>query len=315
MTPEARDELQRIGAELDRHRQVRVKDGGIVLPEPEPPLDAKVKVDERREQRQPRKQRQRESRERKQRESRERQQRPRRRASSSAAHVRGVELRSHYEAQVIQLAKAYSSARVVAVDEQGMWLQVQSAVLNGIDRSVTFLVVIPFNPDKFPKAWGFWNLVNGPQWIGKRHTNFPEGDVCAFVPESRAWLPGDDLDALLDLYTVWALRHLYLEEFKRWPGRQFSPHPYYALAEFKPDELCSCDQHEPPLLYGECCRPKHLAMGLLELKSSFEDKIGFSLNQRIPPKAVLKYINDGEELPPPFEVVSNIASAAAKLWA
>ena len=194
-----------------------------------------------------------------------------------------------------------------------MWIKVESAVLDGINRSATFLVVLPFDPDKFPKCWGFWNLPNGPHWIGKRHTNFPEGDVCAFVPESRAWMPRGNLDALFDLYTVWALRQLHLEEFKRWPGRQYSAHPYYALAEFKPDELCSCDQPEPPRHYGECCRPKHLAMNLLDLKASFERKIGFTLSHRMPPHAVLDYIMSGVELPPPTKIVANIAPAAARL--
>ena len=66
---------------------------------------------------------------------------------------------------------------------------------------------------------------------------------------------------LVHLYTVWALRHLYLEEFKRWPGRQFSAHPFYSLAEFKDDEFCGCDA-EPPQRYGECCKPQHLKRSL-----------------------------------------------------
>jgi hypothetical protein len=197
---------------------------------------------------------------------------------------------------------------VVAADEQGMWLRVDSAVLHGIDRSATFLVFIPFDADKFPKAWGFWNLPHGPRWIGPRHTNFPDGDVCAFVPQSGAWLPGSNLDALVDLYSVWALRQLHLEVFGRWPGRQFSAHPFYALGEFKPEELCSCDKNEPPLRYGDCCRPEHLAMDLMQLKASFERKMGYPLNSRTPPKFMIDYMTRKTDLPPPVALVGTIKS-------
>lgn len=41
MTPESRAALQRIGAELDGHRQVRVRIGGLVTPETAPAVEAK----------------------------------------------------------------------------------------------------------------------------------------------------------------------------------------------------------------------------------------------------------------------------------
>jgi hypothetical protein len=197
---------------------------------------------------------------------------------------------------------------VVAADDQGMWLRVESAVLEGIDRTATFLVILPFDKDKFPKAWGFWNKAGGPEWIGKRHTNFPDGDVCAFVPESLAWLPSGDLVALFDLYSVWALRQLHLEEFGRWPGRQFSAHPFYSLIEFKPDELCSCDKNEPPLTYGNCCRPGHLAMDLIQLKAGFERRMGYPLSSRTPPKFIIEHMNGKSDLPAPAAIVGSIKS-------
>jgi hypothetical protein len=141
---------------------------------------------------------------------------------------------------------------VVKRDEQGMWLRIESAVLNGLDRTATFLVALPFDAETFPRAWGFWRIAGEYRWIGRRHTNFTDGSVCAFVPTSGAWRPGDSLVQLIDLYSVWALRHLHLEEVGHWPGGQFSPHPFYSLVEFAPNELCGCELHDPPLPYGDC---------------------------------------------------------------
>lgn len=294
MTPEARAMLRRIGAELDEHRQVRVRTGGIVLPDTAPALEAKASDNENgRQSEQSWRSRPRRPRERWARGQRTRGPR----ASGASTQVRGVELRTHYQAQVAELAKAYPSTQVVASDEQGMWLRVESAVLDGIGRKATFLVVVPFVVDQFPRAWAFWNFPDGSKWIGPRHTNFPDGSVCAFVPESGTWKQGGRLDALLDLYTVWALRQLFLEQFGRWPGRQFSSHPFYSLVEFKDDEFCSCDKEEPPRRYGECCKPQHLRHNLLELKADFERKMQCRLSDRNPPQIIVDYIGGSGALP------------------
>jgi hypothetical protein len=178
-----------------------------------------------------------------------------------------------------------------------MWLLVESSILEDLDRTATFLVAVPYSAESFPRAWGFWKFAHGPKWIGPRHTNFPDGSLCAFVPESGTWTPGDRLDLLLDLFTVWALRQLYLEEFNRWPGRQFSAHPFYSLAEFKADEICSCDKHDPPHLYGDCCRPEHLKSDLLKLMVDFERAMGCRLGDRTPPDTLIYFMDGRGDLP------------------
>jgi hypothetical protein len=188
-----------------------------------------------------------------------------------------------------------------------MWLQVESAILDGLDRTATFLVAIPFDTDLFPRAWGFWNLPTGPRWIGRRHTNFVDGSVCAFVPDSGAWRPGDRLDSLIDLYSVWALRHLYLEQFGRWPGAQYSPHPFYSLVEFKDEEFCGCDLHDPPLRYGECCKPDHRKVRLGDLQTNFEQSMRCRITDRNPPGHVLDFILNRGELRPVRETLAGPA--------
>jgi hypothetical protein len=177
-----------------------------------------------------------------------------------------------------------------------VWLQVETAVVDGLDRTATFLVAVPFDVDLYPRAWGFWNLSDGAKWIGPRHTNFTDGSVCAFVPDSGTWRPGDRLDFLLDLYTVWALRHLHLEHFGRWPGGQYSPHPFYTLIEFKPDELCNCDRHDPPRRYRDCCRPEHIRHPLAAMKADFERAMGCRITDRNPPRHVIDAI-EGRSAP------------------
>jgi hypothetical protein len=105
------------------------------------------------------------------------------------------------------------------------------------------------------------------------------------------------LDALIDLYSVWALRQLHLAEFGRWPGGQFSPHPFYSLIEFKADEFCSCDQ-EPPRHYDDCCRPEHMKQPLHSLKTDFEAKMRCRLTDRNPPQRVLDFVERRRDLPP-----------------
>jgi len=305
MTPEVRAELQRIGAELDGHRQVRVKTGGIVTPDTTPNVETKETANV------------------------ERQAKARSAAGSRtgaasrqgsagrsrspgpAAHVRRDDLRACYEAQVVELQQAYPSAQVVASDAQGMWLRVESAVLDGIDRSVTFLVAVPYTRGSHPRAWAFWNLPAGPQWIGRRHTNFPDGSVCAYVPQSGTWAEGGRLDSLIDLYSVWALRQLHLEVFGRWPGRQDSSHPFYSLVEFKDDELCSCEAHDPPLRYGQCCKPEHLRRGFMQLKADFERTQRVRITDRNPPPSVIEYVEGRGDLPAISQVVSALPRGAA----
>src|SRR5688572_21135214 len=121
MTPKARAVLRQIGAELDGLGQVRVRIGGAVRPDTAVSVETKETDDvERQEQARPAAgSRSRTSR---------RQGPPRRpRSSGTAPQIKRHNLRAHYEDQLVELQDAYPSARLVQADEQGMWLQVESA--------------------------------------------------------------------------------------------------------------------------------------------------------------------------------------------
>lgn len=106
-----------------------------------------------------------------------------------------------------------------------------------------------------PTAWAWWRV--GIR-VGPRHTNTgPElgGSICAADDADGTWRPGDALLDLVDLYSVWLARHLYLAIFRRWPGPQRLHTPYERLTEHAQNELCGCGSLT---IYERCCLKKDL---------------------------------------------------------
>lgn len=227
---------------------------------------------------------------------------PRRsRQASASARISNGLLRAAYEAQVASLEEAYPALRVFP-DDDGMWLQTESSILSGLEYGATFLVALPFSPGAGPRAWGFWTDPGGPHWIGPRHTNFFDGSICAFSPGDNVWAEGGNLTSLMDLYTVWALRHLHLKVLSRWPGRQYSLpppnevlNPYYRLAQCQDAELCGCGSLTAR--YTECCKPKDLKSDFGRLAQEFVRRMGGGLRDRWPPQAIVDFLKGGGSTP------------------
>jgi hypothetical protein len=171
-----------------------------------------------------------------------------------AAPVICTDIKAQYETEVDAVQEAYPNTKVWHQAE-GMWLLTESSVLPGLHKKAIFLTGIPFAQSLAVRSWGFWDdSIIGYSWIGPRHTNFPDGSVCAFESTDKTWVTKDSIVELLDLYTLWALRHLYLELFGRWPGRQAVHRPYERILELREDEFCGC--YESGKRYGECCQKK-----------------------------------------------------------
>lgn len=180
-------------------------------------------------------------------------------ASGAAPSVERPGIRARYEDELDSVQTAYPGTRIWH-DEDGMWLLSESSVVRGLNRAAMFLVAFSWSKAAV-RAWGFWrDSVISVRWIGPRHTNFPDGSICAFDPIDRTWVFGDSIITLLDLYTVWALRHLHLELFDRWPGPQAVFHPYERRVEFHPDESCGCGSDRT---YRQCCAPQDAARRLI----------------------------------------------------
>lgn len=173
------------------------------------------------------------------------------RPAGAPAPVVSAQLRSAYEEGLTDCARAYPS--LAAWDsEHGMWLTAESVIVDGLGRTALFLLHLPYSRTSRVRGWGFWKTAASRIWIGPRHTNFPDGSICAFEIADGTWNPGDPPVALLDLYTVWAAKHLHLELFDRWPGFQSVPRPAERMCEIRDDEFCGCGNHTS--LYRDCCK-------------------------------------------------------------
>lgn len=172
-----------------------------------------------------------------------------------------------------------------------MWLLVPSRLLPDLRQHALFLVGVSY-AGAAVRSWAFWaDPLARPAWIGPRHTNFPDGSVCAYEPSDGTWSFGEPLVDLLDLYSVWALRHLHLLTFGRWPGPQAVHRPYERLLEINPEEHCGCGQDRR---YVDCCRDRDLA------RDRIADAIDFLLwsggTLRTPPQAVVDFVVSQSEI-------------------
>lgn len=203
-----------------------------------------------------------------------------------------ADLQAQYECELTAVHEAYPGTRVWH-QKEGLWLLTESTLLPGLCQKAAFLTGIPFARTHIVRGWGFWvgAPLRYPAWIGPRHTNLPDGSICAFEPRDGTWRLGDPILVLLDLYTLWALRHLHLQVFHRWPGRQVAHYVHERFTELKPTEYCGCGSDQ---LYGNCCREKDLKSNRVLEAMRF---IGYGGNLRTPPDAVTKFIQIQEDLP------------------
>jgi hypothetical protein len=281
--------LQQVGRQLDDYIFPRIKNGGIVMPSELAEPSSIVGVENRNDKTS--RQRRSEARSGKGTSGRQgpagRSWTPR-----QTPPVVGTSLQAQYEDELGAVHEAYPGTQVWR-QEEGVWLLTESSLLPGFQQRALFLTGISF-AHAIVRGWGFWGCgAAGSTWIGPRHTNFPDGSVCAFEPTDGTWVIGDPIVELLDLYTLWALRHLHLQVFGRWPGYQAVCHPYERILEIRDDEHCGCGESDK--LYGECCRDKDLA------RDRIADAVNFIVRSsgglREPPSSVARFIR--EQINPP----------------
>lgn len=212
------------------------------------------------------------------------------RTPGAAAPSICTELRTHYEGELTAVHEAYPGTKVWH-QQEGLWLITESTLLPGLWQNAVFLTGIPFDRTRTVRSWGFWvgTPLAYPAWIGPRHTNFPDGSICGFEPSDGTWNLGDPLLVLLDLYTLWALRHLHLQVFLRWPGRQVAHYVHERLTELKPTEYCGCGSDR---LYSDCCQRNDLRSDRVLEAIKF-----FDFGGRTPPSSVITFIQT-QDYPP-----------------
>ncbi|HEB56393.1 MAG TPA: hypothetical protein ENI98_08830 [Gammaproteobacteria bacterium] len=223
----------------------------------------------------------------------------RQRPSNKTTSLICTDIQTQYESELDAVYKAYPKTQVW-YQQDGLILLTESEILFGLNRPATFLVVIPYAKNLVVKGWGFWVGSIDIDWIGPRHTNFPDGSICAFEPSDATWTKSDSLVELLDLYSFWALRHLYLKIYGRWPGQQAVQFPYERILELRSDEYCGCKQSDK--LYAECCQRKDLKNNHVANAVNFI--LSCSGGHRKPPETIINFIHRQSNPPKIVELIS-----------
>lgn len=200
------------------------------------------------------------------------------RTTSTTTSVLCNSLGEKYGAQQTKIELAYPGAQFIWLSD-GFWLRTESHLTPECTCSAVIVSYIPFSNCP-PRSWAFWS--NG-EWIGPRHTNFPDGSICSFEPSDLTWRTGDSVVALLDLHTLWVARQLHLREFGWWPGSQCVRHAHERLTELKPSELCGCDNFDLKK-YVHCCMKSDLRRDRVQLAINF--MLTHNGGRRHPPSSV-----------------------------
>lgn len=174
--------------------------------------------------------------------------------------------------------------------EDAVWLRVPALLLTRLGHGAVFVVVL-IPALQLARGWAFWDYgCMGLQPIGPRHTNYGDASICAFDERDGTWSYGDSLVLLLDLYSVWAVRQLFVREYGNWPGPQGSFSPFERLREYGDNERCGCDT--PAGAYVDCCKSSDLRL----MASGKGEYIVEALLPRCVPSAIKTYAH-GSSLP------------------
>jgi len=289
MQPDVEKILEEIGSQLDRNIFPLVMNGGIVTPNvstvPSEILGEEFENHDT--------QRQRGSTTRPwQRTTRRQRASSRSRSTSAPSSFICNDLQERYESQLDLVRSVYPETKIYRQPE-GLWLLTKSNLLNGLNEKAIFLIGIPFSPSITVRSWGFWESIVGMSWIGARHTNFPDGSICAFEPKDNTWSSGEPLVNLIDLYTVWAVRHFYLKHFNLWPGAQSVHIVAERILELHSNECCGCGSIAK---YADCCQKNDLSQNRIsEVVSFFLHSPNYG--KRNPPLPVEEFIRTQKQIP------------------
>lgn len=217
----------------------------------------------------------------------------RRTASEARARLGFVDPKVVQLAGLEDLWRAYPTQFIEG--DRGLWVIVKSKPLGSDGPQVTFVVGYPYSDEIEPRAWAFWKLGEFPKFVGPRHTNFPDASICAFGPGD--WKRSDGLVVLVDFYSTWVIRQLYLQQFGRWPGRQHGASAFYRRTEFHAGEWCGCDSGKR---YADCHQEADNSLSDEEAREEHRRIVGSDYCLRKPPKSIMKFVRSGFRKVPAF---------------
>ena len=208
--------------------------------------------------------------------------------------------RELYRAQVAQVNEHYPGVRTWIKDD-ATWLSVPSFPVGSDGPRANLLVAIPKRSSARITAWGFWDMDGRMSWIGYRHTNFPDGSICAFPADADYWREGDALPSYVDLLSEWSFRQLYYVVHRVWPGPQEGRWRYYRLKGTQPGECCPRCQSLKR--YEDCCRPLDEAEACDSDRREFILEVGCDLGEQRPHRRVVEFAQGQRNRPPRMAIV------------
>lgn len=229
---------------------------------------------------------------------------PRQGEASASASVVGEFNAECLTGELSGVEGAYPRVRIHATPDMVIlsnWIQ----PIRGLPDSALLLTVWPRAYDRWPVSWAWWSP---GVWVGERHTNYPDGSVCAFEVSDGTWRRGQSAVVFLDLQSVWLARHLHLMRLGRWPGRQILHTAYERVAEHRPGEFCGCDSGR---VYERCCREGDLRLGAYNRLMEFR-RWNSQRSLRRPPERVVRWLfGTSAELPSAEEITLRWLSPAS----
>lgn len=184
---------------------------------------------------------------------------------TTAPVVRKSGLTSDEEMDLQGMRSAYPDMRVRLVPS-GIFVTGVVRPIRGLSAGATLHVFIPLDRALRVQGWAWWDT---GVWIGPRHTNYPNGSICAFEPADGTWTRGQTIIRLLDLYVVWVARHLHLQLFGRWPGDQVLHTTHERLHENGLEEFCGCGSGEQ---YKRCCYQLDVRRSPADVRQEFSKR-------------------------------------------
>jgi hypothetical protein len=222
---------------------------------------------------------------------------------------RSVLERRNYRAQVAQIGRYYPGTRVWIRDD-ATWLAVPCCPLGQDGPWAKFLIAIPKRQSARLLAWGFWHLGDRVHWIGHRHTNYPDGSICAFPADGSYWRDGDPLCLFVDRLSEWAFRQLYYVVHHIWPGPQEGRWRYYRLASTQLGECCP--RCRGLTSYETCCRAIDEAESRPSDRREFIAEVGCDIGGQHPHDRLIAFAAGERSLPPRIAYVH--PDARRKAW-
>lgn len=197
-------------------------------------------------------------------------------------HFGSPAIEASHGAELRVLAQAYPV--VVTESDDGFWLAIRTKPLGPDGPKAHVLIAVSCNRSVLPRAWAFETIGTQPRPFAPKHTNFPDGSICAFAPTSDAWKPEDGLLDLVDHYVIWMIKSWHRTVFGWWPGKQAGVVAFYRAQEFDGREFCGCGSG---LLYAFCHRGRDLAVPEEVAQKQFETAFGCSYFSRAVPAVLL----------------------------